>query len=747
MPRPSPDLVAGNNRPDGLPARLVIFGAAQGMGRWLAEQVFANVAMQLVLVDVSHHVFEHPVDRPWRRPPLRLKVAYEDGRPVFTDVDGTTAPSPLDPPPAGRLALCLAVPADAVDTIASAVLPLPAPGSIVFDVTSSKNQPLAALRARRDDLAVFGTHPLFGPRVPGPAGQTVVVCPDPADPEAHRWLSDLFATAGTAVHEVSAEEHDQAMSWVQALTHQVLIVFAGLVSRSEPGMEELWRFRTPVFEALAGLAGRVLTPSQDSTIAAIQAGVNGSARADDLAEAVAALQVALSSGDPGDTAGFIAWAREGLRAVDLSRLQATAEDAVAAVQRLRADLAAARTNGVVVGLVPRDGSGRRPHIGTILEVTSTDVVLLDAVLGPDDAAVLVTDEPGAARAAKLGIAGKASRVTLALAGHRLLAEPELQRWLAGHLATLGRDVRLVVPPSLNGEELGRMLAALVPGLTGATVVADRWFRGDRELILRLGIRADTDPDLTRDAVVAQVEALVTPPPAAGVETVAYLGPPGTFTELAARALAAEAAGDSAALVAAPSVGAALDRLSDGRAAWAVVPVSNTLSGGVRPALEALAARSGELAVSGSQVVAVNFTAWVHPDDLGADPAGVVSHEQALAQCTGYLASLGGDDGHIETRKADSTAEACRVVADRAHPGWVALAGPTTGTRYGLVAAAEELADRTDSATTFVLVRRASSGAGRGGDRTVDIDLDLPSIRLPGLSPHEPPARIRVTERG
>ena len=51
MPRPSPDLVAGNNRPDGLPARLVIFGAAQGMGRWLAEQVFANVALQLVLVD------------------------------------------------------------------------------------------------------------------------------------------------------------------------------------------------------------------------------------------------------------------------------------------------------------------------------------------------------------------------------------------------------------------------------------------------------------------------------------------------------------------------------------------------------------------------------------------------------------------------------------------------------------------------------------------------------------------------
>ena len=191
MPRPSPT-------PAEMPGRLVIFGAAQGMGRWLAEQIFAEASLQLVLVDVSHHIFEHSDDqRP--NPPLRLKVAYEGGIPVFTGADGGAAPSPLDPPGSGRLALCLAVPADAVDTIASVVLPLLAPGSIVFDVTSSKNQPLAALRARRDDLAVFGTHPLFGPRVPGPAGQSAVVCPDPDDVAAHRWLSDLFTEAGITV--------------------------------------------------------------------------------------------------------------------------------------------------------------------------------------------------------------------------------------------------------------------------------------------------------------------------------------------------------------------------------------------------------------------------------------------------------------------------------------------------------------------------------------------------------------------
>ncbi len=142
----------------------------------------------------------------------------------------------------------------------------------------------------------------------------------------------------------------------------------------------------------------------------------------------------------------------------------------------------------------------------------------------------------------------------------------------------------------------------------------------------------------------------------------------------------------------------------------------------------------------SHQVAVNFTAWVHPDDLTvAGFEGVVSHEQALAQCGTYLATLG-----VPTRSVDSTAEACRVVADRDAPGWVALAGPTTGARYGLVPLAERVADSTDSVTTFVLVRRMAPGVGRSDDRVVEVNLRDPSIRLPKLSPHEPPAPLVAT---
>lgn len=185
------------------------------------------------------------------------------------------------------------------------------------------------------------------------------------------------------------------------------------------------------------------------------------------------------------------------------------------------------------------------------------------MLGLDDRAVLVTDAASASDGRpSWGSAANPARLPSPSPATVYGFDAELERWAAGHLATLERDVRVLVPPSLNGDELGRMLAALVPGFDGVVPVADRWFRGDRELILRLSIRADGDPAHVRDAVIAQVEALVTPPAPIGTEVIAYLGPPGTFTEQAARALGAEAVDDGAALVAAAPVGeGVLDRLS------------------------------------------------------------------------------------------------------------------------------------------------------------------------------------------
>jgi hypothetical protein len=122
MVRPSPT-------PAEMPGRLVIFGAAQGMGRWLAEQVFAAAPCSWCSSTCPITSLSIPAIAPWRQPAAAAEGRLRGGRPVFTDARRrNAAPSPLDPPGSGRLALCLAVPADAVDTIASVVLPLLAAG-------------------------------------------------------------------------------------------------------------------------------------------------------------------------------------------------------------------------------------------------------------------------------------------------------------------------------------------------------------------------------------------------------------------------------------------------------------------------------------------------------------------------------------------------------------------------------------------------------------------------------------------
>ena len=72
-------------------------------------------------------------------------------------------------------------------------------------------------------------------------------------------------------------------------------------------------------------------------------------------------------------------------------------------------------------------------------------------------------------------------------------------------------------------------------------------------------------------------------------TIAYLGPAGTFTEIAAKQLTGA---ESASLLAVGSVTEALDAVLSGSADRAVVPIENSLEGGVSATMDALATYSG-----------------------------------------------------------------------------------------------------------------------------------------------------------
>ena len=115
--------------------------------------------------------------------------------------------------------------------------------------------------------------------------------------------------------------------------------------------------------------------------------------------------------------------------------------------------------------------------------------------------------------------------------------------------------------------------------------------------------------------------------------VAYLGPVGTYGEQAARHLVELEGLVGAELLPQLGIRAVVQALACGRADAAVVPVENSVEGGVTACMDALWAH-GDLAVTRALVLPIRHAL------LGSGPlegiSEVLSHPQALAQCSQWL---------------------------------------------------------------------------------------------------------------
>ncbi|MEV0651177.1 prephenate dehydratase [Phytomonospora sp. NPDC050363] len=174
-------------------------------------------------------------------------------------------------------------------------------------------------------------------------------------------------------------------------------------------------------------------------------------------------------------------------------------------------------------------------------------------------------------------------------------------------------------------------------------------------------------------------------------TVAYLGPPGTFSESAVRRLspAPEAA------VPVRSIPEALDAVRDGTTGAALVPLENSLEGSVPVTLDNLLGGPA-LRVVGEVVLPVTFVL------AGGMPIEsvrtVASHPHALAQCRGFLRAKLPSASTVEVL---STAAAAQAVLDGAADA--AVCAPIAAEQLGVPVLADNIGDRPDTATRFVLV--------------------------------------------
>ena len=189
-------------------------------------------------------------------------------------------------------------------------------------------------------------------------------------------------------------------------------------------------------------------------------------------------------------------------------------------------------------------------------------------------------------------------------------------------------------------------------------------------------------------------------------TLAYLGPPGTYTEVAALAQF----GHFAQTRPRAAIDEVFREVASGNVQYGVVPVENSTEGMVNHTLDCFIESPPEVRICAEVELPVHHAFLVHPDSDGKVER-VCAHPQTLAQCRGWL------DVHcrgIERVPVASNAEGALQASKDAKTG--ALASEIAADRYGLRLAAANIEDQADNKTRFLVIG-CQDVAPSGRDKT------------------------------
>ncbi len=370
------------------PSTLVVVGAAAGMGRWLGDQLLANLNWDaVVLVDAAESL-------------LKVEHRYRVAPQLVQLVSGTDAADLI-----GLLenaVVVVAVPLSHVPDVEQWLGPLLGNNCEVIDTSHDRARAASAW----GNIQTVGLHPLFGITAPSAAGQTFVLCPSAKDP-APAWLIAAVESAGGTVNVLTNQRHDEVMEVVQNAAHQALLSFADVVGRSGLDIEnDLWANRTPVFELLTALAVRVLQPGQDATTASIQLATGAGDQSNALTDAIDRLSSARNAGETALNA-HLASLREPFSGGLFAKINQTGALATSAVQSTRARIADHRRGGELIGV--RTSGSDKLQVGRIVSTTPTSFTLENLLVGAPDKAALLLDATTTDNARRLGITGKTKR--------------------------------------------------------------------------------------------------------------------------------------------------------------------------------------------------------------------------------------------------------------------------------------------------------------------------------------------------
>ena len=205
----------------------------------------------------------------------------------------------------------------------------------------------------------------------------------------------------------------------------------------------------------------------------------------------------------------------------------------------------------------------------------------------------------------------------------------------------------------------------------------------------------------------------------------YLGPAGTFCQMA---LAAWPGSVGAEAVPCDSVVAALDALRAGGLDGAMVPIENSVEGGVSATLDALSVGS-DVVITAEVLVPVTFVVAVRPGTRLADIRAVGTHPHGWAQVRTWMHANLPAAAYVSTLSTAAAAADLALDAPTtpdSTPGTTpdtvayqaAVCAPVAAEIHGLDVLARDIGDSTTAVTRFALVSRPGhTPPPTGADKT------------------------------
>jgi len=201
---------------------------------------------------------------------------------------------------------------------------------------------------------------------------------------------------------------------------------------------------------------------------------------------------------------------------------------------------------------------------------------------------------------------------------------------------------------------------------------------------------------------------------------AFLGPKGTFTELA---LAQIKGSKGSKQVPVSHVSEAIELVLSGKVSRAVIPVENSIEGGVSATLDALAGTE-KIRIYGEYLVPVAFNLVARPGAKLKDIKTISTHPVAYAQSRKWLLEKLPKHVHIP---ASSTAAAARDLLENGAAD-AAIAAPTITNHFKLTTIAKNIGENKKAQTRFIQIGLAGELPKPTGADKTSVIVELPTDR-------------------